>query len=161
MKDSYKYFYEEYSNDMSKIVKAHKKAVNPHVVGIYPNSLSVALHLSNALNCPLSIVTVINGTADWLINVLEDKTLRNKPRFFPTVITIADQYDSGEQMRAVQKLPEFDKNIMCTFITLFGSKNDDNVFYEHEQLYKKIFYPWSDVVERRIVFKDDKIEIVQ
>ena len=37
MKDSYKYFYEEYSNDMSKIVKAHKKAVNPHVVGIYPN----------------------------------------------------------------------------------------------------------------------------
>ena len=58
-------------------------------------------------------------------------------------------------------LAEFDKNIMCTFITLFGSKNDDNVFYEHEQLYKKIFYPWSDVVERRIVFKDDKIEIVQ
>ena len=146
----YNYYYDEYYNDISKLYDRFINVVNPHIVGVYRGSLPIATHLSNILDCPMSIVKFQSydgkdEQAEWLLNLTEDKTIRDKPQFFPTLIVIDDVYDTGKTFRAIKKLPEFKDNITCRLITLFGNANDDDVHYLHEQLYRWIIYPWERV----------------
>ena len=150
MSENYNYFYDEYYQDMVKLVDQFKKIPNPHVVSIYRGSLPMGVHLSNALGCPMSIVKYQSRDgedtkAEWLLNLTHDKTLRPHARFFPHLIVVDDIYDTGKTFRAVLDLPEFDKNPMYGCIALFGNKNDDNVDYLHEQLYRWIVFPWERV----------------
>ena len=55
---THKYYYDEYYNDVSDFVDRYKLVKNTHVVGVYSNCLPAAVHISNALKCPLSIVKV-------------------------------------------------------------------------------------------------------
>lgn len=138
-----KYYYDDYINDVSALVDRYKNIKNPHVVGIYKNSLPAAVHVSNALRCPLSIIKVENDTARWLIDYVNDKSIRPKDcPFFPRLIVIDTIYDSGNQFKAIKQMPEFIKNPDYTFFSFFGCENDYNVYYVHEQVYRNIVFPW-------------------
>ena len=148
--NKYNYYYDEYYKDVSDIVKRYKDVPNPHIVGIYRGSLPLATHLSNVLECPMSIIKFqhMDGhdkKAEWLLNLTMDVSIRPEKckQFFPTLIVVDDVYDTGTTFRAIKELPEFHNNPDYTLMALFGNKNDDGVGYIHEQLYRWIVYPWE------------------
>tara|TARA_B100000287_G_C20177033_1_gene600626 strand:- start:22 stop:480 length:459 start_codon:yes stop_codon:yes gene_type:complete len=148
MTEKYNYYYDEYYKDVGDIVSRYKNISNIHIVGVYRGSLPIATHLSNVLECPMSIIKFQSRDgedekAEWLLNMTNDKKLH--PKFFPKLIVIDDVYDTGKTFRAIKKLPEFIKNPDYSLIALFGNKNDDGVNYLHEQLYRWIVYPWERV----------------
>ena len=51
----HKYYYDEYYDDISDFVDNYRLVKNPHIVGVYSDGLPAAVHISNALKCPLSI----------------------------------------------------------------------------------------------------------
>ena len=150
MTDNYNYYYDEYYDDVAKLVDRYANVVNPHIVGIYRGSLPIATHLSNVLECPMSIIKFQSRDgkdtkAEWLLNLTEDKKIHDKPQFFPYLIVIDDVYDTGKTFRAIKQLPEFPNNPNYSLIALFGHANDDGVYYLHEQLFRWIVYPWERV----------------
>ena len=145
---NHKYYYDEYYNDMSAFAGRYRTVKNPHVVGLYSNGLPVAVHLSNALNCPMSIIRVVDNKAEWLLNLSEVRNIRpDDSPLFPRLIVVDTVYDSGDKFRAVKQLPEFIGNPDYTFFTFFGCKNDDSVFYNYEQVYRNILFPWHGIKE--------------
>ena len=146
---NYKYFYDDYYNDISSLALRYKNLKNLHVVGLYSDSLPVAVHLSNALSCPMSIVRMVDTyEAEWVFNRTEDESIRpNNSRFFPRIIVPTTVYDSGNQFKAIKQLPEFIHSPDYTFFTFFGCKNDNDVYYKYEQVYRNIYFPWHGVKE--------------
>ena len=139
----YKYFYDQYYDDVSALVNRYKTIKNPHIVAIYKNSLPAAVHVSNSLRCPLSIVKVEDDTARWLIDYTNDESIRPKDcPFFPRLIVIDTVYDSGNQFKAIKQLPEFINNPDYSFFSFFGCRNENKVYYKYELVYKKIVFPW-------------------
>ena len=150
MTDKYNYYYDEYYNDIATLHDRFVNVVNPHIVGVYRGSLPMATHLSNVLDCPMSIIKFQSRDgedkkAEWLLNLTEDKSVRNKPQFFPYLIVVDDVYDTGKTFRAIKELPEFQNNPDYSLTALFGNANKDGVAYLHEQLYRWIVYPWERV----------------
>ena len=148
--NKYNYYYDEYYDDIAKLADNYANVVNPHIVGVYRGSLPIATHLSNVLECPMSIIKFQSRDgkdtkAEWLLNLTEDKSIRDKPYFFPYIIVVDDVYDTGTTFRAIKRLPEFQSNPDYSLIALFGNANDDDVSYIHEQLYRWIVYPWERV----------------
>ena len=146
MTDNYNYFYDQYYNDIGNLKEQFEKIPNPHIVAIYRGGLPIGVHLSNALNCPLSIVKYQSRDgedkkAEWLLNLTSDKKLH--PKFFPELIVVDDIYDTGDTFRAVLNLPEFHNNPNYRSVALFGNPNDDKVNYLHEQVYRWIVFPWE------------------
>ena len=150
MSENYNYFYDEYYQDMVKLVERFKNISDPHVVSIYRGSLPMGVHLSNALKCPMSIVKYQSRDgkdekAEWILNLIHDESLRKTPRFYPHLIVVDDIYDTGKTFRAVLNLSEFENNPNYNCIALFGNDNDDKINYLHEQLYRWIVFPWERV----------------
>ena len=146
--NKYNYYYDEYYKDITDIASRYKNISNIHIVGVYRGSLPIATHLSNVLECPMSIIKFQSRDgedqkAEWMLNLTNDKSLHSK--FFPTLIVIDDVYDTGKTFRAIKELPEFKNNPDYSLIALFGNKNDDGVYYIHEQLYRWIVYPWERI----------------
>ena len=145
---NYNYYYDQYYNDVAILKERFDKIPDPHIVSIYRGSLPLGVHLSNALNCPLSIVKYQSRDgedhkAEWLLNLTDDKKLH--PKFFPELIVVDDIYDTGETFRAVLNLPEFQDNPNYRAIALFGNSNNDGVVYLNEQVYRWIVFPWERV----------------
>ena len=89
--NKYNYYYDEYYKDISDIASRYKNLANIHIVGVYRGSLPIATHLSNALDCPMSIIKFQSRDgqdkkAEWLLNLTNDETLH--PKFFPKLIVI-------------------------------------------------------------------------
>ena len=148
MTENYNYYYDQYYNDVITLKERYDKIPNPHIVSIYRGSLPLGTHLSNALNCPLSIVKYQSrdgedSKAEWLLNLTSDESVRPTPRFFPHLIVVDDIYDTGKTFRAVKALSEFQDNPDYSLVALFGNKNKDGVHYLHEQLRKWIVFPWE------------------
>jgi hypoxanthine phosphoribosyltransferase len=148
MSENYNYYYDQYYNDVAILKERFEKIVNPHIVAIYRGGLPLGVHLSNTLNCPLSIVKYQSRDgedhkAEWLLNLTDDKKLH--PKFFPELIVVDDIYDTGETFRAVLNLSEFQDNPNYRAIALFGNSNNDGVVYLNEQVYRWIVFPWERV----------------
>ena len=139
----HKYYYDDYYNDISEVVKKYSRIKNPHIVGVYRDSLPVAVHLSNVMKCPLSIVKIEDDKARWLINHTEDRDIRpNDCPLFPLLIVVDINYGTGNSFRAIKQLPEFVQNPDYNLFSIFGNQNEDRVFYKYEQIYNKIILPW-------------------
>ena len=150
MSDKYNYFYDEYYQDMANLVEKYKRIPNPHIVSIYRGSLPMGVHLSNALECPMSIVKYQSRDgedkkAEWILNLIHDVKLRPTARFFPHLIVVDDIYDTGKTFRAVLELEEFQSNPNFQAVALFGNPNNDGVVYLNEQVYRWIVFPWERV----------------
>ena len=143
--NKYNYYYDQYYKDITDIVERHEATPNLHVVGVYRGSLPIATHLSNALECPMSIIKFqsrdgSDDKAEWMLNLTDDVSLRpeKSKQFFPTLLVVDDVYDTGKTFRAIKELPEFKQNPDYHCIALFGNENNDGVTYIHEQLYRWI-----------------------
>lgn len=147
----HKYFYDEYYNDVSQFAFKYDRVPNPQIVGVYKDSLPFAVHLSNVLNCPLNIIKVQNDKAEWLINMTHDKSVRSEKckQFFPTLIVVDISYGTGNTFRAIKKLPEFERNPDYSLFSVYGNKNEDDVYFNYEQIYKKIVLPWNMIKENK------------
>ena len=150
--NKYNYYYDQYYKDITDIVERHEATPNLHVVGVYRGSLPIATHLSNALECPMSIIKFqsrdgSDDKAEWMLNLTDDVSVRpeKSKQFFPTILVVDDVYDTGKTFRAIKELPEFKQNPDYHCIALFGNENNDGVNYIHEQLYRWIVYPWERV----------------
>ena len=139
-----KYYYDEYFKDVSERADRHKDIPNPHIVGIYKNGLPFAVHLSNILKCPLSIINVQENSAKWLINLTANVDIRPEfsKQFFPRLIVVDAVLNDGFQFAIIKQLPEFAQNPDYTFFSLFGCDNEHNVYYKYEQVCKNIVLPW-------------------
>ncbi len=148
MSEKYNYMYDQYYNDVNTLVERYQTYPDPHIVSIYRGSMPLGVQLSNALNCPLSIVKYQSrdgedDKAEWVLNLIHDKSVRKNPQFFPYIILVDDIYDTGKTFRSVLALDEFQNNPHYQAIALFGNKNDDGVDYLNEQLYRWIVFPWE------------------
>ena len=147
----HKYFYDEYYNDVSDMAERYSKVKNPHIVGVYSDSLPMAVHLSSVMKCPLSIIKMEDSNATWLINLTDDKSVRPKDcPLFPRLIVVDISYGTGTTFKAIKQLPEFIQNPDYTFFSLFGNKNDDGVYFNYEQLFKEIVLPWNLIREKTV-----------
>jgi|TARA_B110000467_G_scaffold160085_1_gene178800 hypothetical protein len=147
----HKYYYDEYYNDVSDMAERYSKVKNPHIVGVYRNSLPIAVHLSSVMKCPLSIIKVEDDRARWLINYTNDMDLRPEDcPLFPRLIVVDINYGTGNTFKAIKKLPEFIQNPDYTFFSIYGNKNDDDVYFNYEQLFKEIVLPWNLVKEKNV-----------
>jgi len=152
MINKYNYYYDQYYKDITDIFERYKDKPNLHIVGIYRGSLPIATHLSNVLDCPMSIIKFQSRDgedekAEWMLNLTDDVSIRpyKATQFYPTLLVVDDVYDTGKTFRAIKQLPEFINNPDYHCIALFGNKNDDGVTYIHEQLFRWIVYPWERV----------------
>ena len=152
MINKYNYYYDQYYKDITDIFERYKDKPNLHIVGIYRGSLPIATHLSNVLDCPMSIIKFqsrdgVDEKAEWMLNLTDDVSIRQykSTQFYPTLLVVDDVYDTGKTFRAIKQLPEFINNPDYHCIALFGNKNDDGVTYIHEQLFRWIVYPWERV----------------
>ena len=152
MINKYNYYYDQYYKDITDIFERYKDKSNLHIVGIYRGSLPIATHLSNVLDCPMSIIKFQSRDgedekAEWMLNLTDDVSIRpyKATQFYPTLLVVDDVYDTGKTFRAIKQLPEFINNPDYHCIALFGNKNDDGVTYIHEQLFRWIVYPWERV----------------
>lgn len=138
------YFYDEYFKDVSELAERYKDIPNPHIVGIYKDSLPFAVHLSNVMKCPLSIVNVQENNAEWLINLTENVDIRPErcKQFFPKLMVLSAVYNDGDQFKMIKQLPEFVQNPDYSFFSLFGCDNEHQVYYKYEQVCKNIVLPW-------------------
>ena len=148
--EKYTYYYDNYQLDIENIVNRYTKIPNIHIVGIYRGSLPLATHLSNLLECPMSIIKFqhMDGNdkkAEWLLNLTDDVNIRpeKSKQFYPTLLVIDDIYDTGKTFRAIKELPEFHNNPDYFLFALFGNKNEDGVGYIHEQRGRWIVFPWE------------------
>ena len=150
--NKYNYYYDQYYKDITDIVERHEATPNLHVVGVYRGSLPIATHLSNVLECTMSIIKFqsrdgSDDKAEWMLNLTDDVSIRpeKSKQFFPTLLVVDDVYDTGKTFRAIKELPELKQNPDYHCIALFGNENNDGVTYIHEQLYRWIVYPWERV----------------
>ena len=80
--ENYSYMYDQYYNDVASLKERYDKYPDPHVVAIYRGSLPIATHLSNALNCPMSIIKYQSrdgesDRAEWILNLTPYEKIKN------------------------------------------------------------------------------------
>ena len=139
------YYFDEYYKDVSNIVERYYKVKNPHIVAVYNQSLPYAVHISNLLECPMSVLAVEDNEAKWILNNTENREIRpvDAP-LFPRLVCVDTVLDENT-FRAIKQLPEFITNPDYSFYTLFGHHNDVEVFYTHELIYKEVNFPWQRI----------------
>jgi len=64
-RSNYSYTFEEYESDVKSLRNTLSEIKNIHLVAVYRGSIPVVVHLSNLLNCEMSIIKLetSNGTA--------------------------------------------------------------------------------------------------
>tara|TARA_B100000470_G_C19633054_1_gene320716 strand:+ start:122 stop:568 length:447 start_codon:yes stop_codon:yes gene_type:complete len=139
------YYYDEYFKDISKLVVRYSRVKNPHIVSASNQSLPAAVHISNLLKCPMS---VLDGSASWVINNTENKEIRPEDcPLFPFLICI-DAIYREDVFTDIKMLPEFIQNPDYSFYAIFGHNNDLRVHYSQEMVYKEIELPWQRMLEK-------------
>tara|TARA_Y100000310_G_scaffold345316_1_gene463712 strand:- start:8206 stop:8664 length:459 start_codon:yes stop_codon:yes gene_type:complete len=142
------YCYDEYFRDISKLAVRYSNHKNPHIVSVDNQSLPASVHLSNLLKCPMSILSVKDGEALWVMNNTENRDIRPKQTsLFPFLICMDTVYRE-DVFTAIKQLPEFINNPNYVFYTIFGHNNDLRVYYTHEMIYKSISFPWQRGIEK-------------
>lgn len=141
------YYYDEYYKDVSAIKTRYSKIKNPHIVAVFNQSLPAAVHISNTLECPMSILSVEDGKAEWILNNTENQDIRPEgtKQFFPFLICIDTIYRE-EVFTPIKEMPEFINNPDYTFYTFFGHDNKVGVHYTHEMIYKDVDFPWQRLI---------------
>jgi len=64
-RNNYNYTFEEYESDIKSLRDTLSDIKNIHLIAMYRGSIPIAVHLSNLLNCEMSIIKLekLNGTA--------------------------------------------------------------------------------------------------
>ena len=141
-REKYIYSFEEYNADIKSLQLELSNIENLHLVSVYRGSIPIVVHLSNLLNCEMSIVKFQNQNGVPVAPVFLTNTIKDKDR----LVVIEDIYDSGRTIKLVQQLINFDyKNHSVSYYSLFGRMNDVGVKYLKESNGKWIVFPWESI----------------
>ena len=69
-RNNYSYSYEEYDRDVKSLRKTLSEIKNIHLVAVYRGSIPVVVHLSNVLNCEMSIIRLHESNGNSKMQVL-------------------------------------------------------------------------------------------
>ena len=146
MADKFYYNYAHYMKDMKHLVDRFTRVSNPHIVGVYRGSLPIATHLSNALDCPMSIIRFQSRDCkdtetEWILHPADTESFDSDS----TLIVAEDIYDTGHTFRKIKNMPDLKENPYVIYTALFGSKNQDGVDYLNERNGQWIVFPWEYV----------------
>lgn len=134
------YFFDKYCEDVTSYAERVKHSLsNPHVVALYPNGLFFGTHLSQLLNCPLSLIKIDKNKAEWVINLTKDKK-----GLFPQLIVAADLFDSEKNIfEYIKKLPEFELNPDYQNVCLYGYSGTKGISPLNQQVFERVIFPWQ------------------
>ena len=141
-REKYIYSFEEYNADIKSLQLELSNIENLHLVSVYRGSIPIVVHLSNLLNCEMSIVKFQNQNGVAVAPVFLTNNIKDKD----SLVVIEDIYDSGRTIKLVQQLINFDyKNHSVSYYSLFGRMNDVGVKYLNESNGKWIVFPWESI----------------
>jgi len=137
----YNYTYDQYWDDIKLLKAKFEKLKSPNIVGIYRGSLSIAAHLSNLLNCGMSIVKFQSRDGeDKSASFILDSSTSDSD-----IVVVDDIYDSGKTIQAVQSLYFSHPHNSIQYFTLYGKPNSVGVEFFHFNNDQWIVFPWERV----------------
>jgi hypoxanthine-guanine phosphoribosyltransferase len=141
-REKYIYSLEEYNADIKSLQLELSNIENLHLVSVYRGSIPLVVHLSNLLNCEMSIIKFNEANGVAVAPVFLTNNIKDNDR----LVVIEDIYDSGRTIKLVQQLIKWDyKNHTVNYYSLFGRKNEVGVKYLRESNGKWIVFPWETV----------------
>jgi hypoxanthine phosphoribosyltransferase len=147
-RENYIYTYEEYMADIKSLTETLRSIENLHLISVFRGSVPTVIHLSNILNCEMSIIQFHQGSAS-ILNIQDAPYSILKIKLEDTLVVIDDIYDSGKTLKTVQRfMDEQYKYHSKKYYSLFGRKNEDGVKYLKESNGKWIVFPWENLETR-------------
>ena len=113
--DTYSYTFEEYESDVKSLRNTLSEIKNIHLVAVYRGSIPVVVHLSNLLNCEMSIIKleISNG----------DTTNKEKLKNSEIRQLSDDEYNMTAIFDSVPATPDDDQKREKTLIMESSLKN--------------------------------------
>ena len=141
-KETYSYTFEEYKSDLESLKYTVSGIKNLHLIAVYRGSIPLTVHLSNLLNCEMSIIKLETRNG----NVEEAKFVSNNIKENDRLVVLEDIYDTGNTIRLIQQMMDVQyKDRSIRYYSLFGKKNDAGVVYLKETNNKWIVFPWETI----------------
>jgi hypoxanthine-guanine phosphoribosyltransferase len=141
-RSNYSYTFTEYESDVRSLRKTLSEIKNIHLISVYRGSIPIVVHLSNVLNCEMSIIRLHESNE----NTAQIEFLLNNIKENQHLVVIEDIYDTGRTMQSIQRMMEVEyKNHTISYYSLFGRKNDDGVIYLNEKKKKWITFHWEHI----------------
>ena len=140
--DTYSYTFEEYESDVKSLKETLSNIENLHLVAVFRGSIPLVVHLSNLLDCEMSIIKLQTS------NGCETKPqfLSNNIKEKDNLVVIEDIYDTGKTIKLIQGLMEKEyNNHSVSYYSLFGKKNGAGVIYLKEKNNKWVIFPWETI----------------
>jgi hypoxanthine phosphoribosyltransferase len=139
-RNNYNYTFEEYESDVKSLRNTLSEIKNIHLVAIYRGSIPIVVHLSNLLNCEMSIIKLetSNGASS------APYFLSNNFKETDNLVVVEDIYDTGKTIGLIQQLMKDEySNHSVSYYSLFGKKNDVGVEFLKENNKKWVTFPWE------------------
>ena len=140
--DTYSYTFKEYESDVKSLKNTLSDIENLHLVAVYRGSIPLVVHLSNLLDCEMSIIKLQTS------NGCETKPqfLSNNIKEKDNLVVIEDIYDTGKTIGLIQGLMEKEyNNCSVSYYSLFGKKNAVGVIYLKEKNNNWVIFPWETI----------------
>jgi hypoxanthine-guanine phosphoribosyltransferase len=139
-RSNYSYTFTEYEADVRSLRKTLSEIKNIHLVAVYRGSIPVVVHLSNVLNCEMSIIRLHKSNE----NVSQIEFVSNNIKENHHLVLVEDIYDTGRTIKAIQQMMEVEyNNHTISYYSLFGKENDVGVVYLNEKKKKWVTFPWE------------------
>ena len=139
-RNNYSYTFGEYESDVRSLRKTLSEIKNIHLVAVYRGSIPVVVHLSNVLNCEMSIIRLHASDG----NVSQIEFVSNNIKENHHLVVMEDIYDTGRTIKSIQSMMEVEyKDHTISYYSLFGKENDMGVVYLREKNKKWISFPWE------------------
>ena len=140
--DTYSYTFEEYESDVKSLKDTLSDIENLHLVAVYRGSIPLVVHLSNLLDCEMSIIKLQTSNG----RETKPQFLSNNIKEKDNLVVIEDIYDTGKTIGLIQGLMEKEyKNHSVSYFSLFGKKNDMGVIYLKEKNNNWVIFPWETI----------------
>ena len=140
--DTYSYTFEEYKSDVKSLKNILSAFENLHLVAVYRGSLPLVVHLSNLLDCEMSIIKLQTSKG----SKTNPQFLHNNIKEKDNLVVIEDIYDSGKTIALIKGLMEKEyNNHSVSYYSLFGKKNGAGVIYLKEKNNKWVIFPWETI----------------
>ena len=81
--DTYSYTFKEYESDIKSLRDTLSDIENIHLIAMYRGSIPIVVHLSNLLNCEMSIIK-LEASNETLLNKEELKMLNRLWKVYDT-----------------------------------------------------------------------------
>ena len=141
-RNNYSYSFDEYERDVKSLRKTLCDIKNIHLIAVYRGSIPLVVHLSNVLNCEMSIIRLHESNG----NTAQIEFVSNNIKDDHHLVVMEDIYDTGRTMQSIQRMLEVEyENHTISYYSLFGRKNDDGVVFLNEKKKKWITFHWEKI----------------